>query len=73
MPQRSRHGFVFVKITQNLHGTRDSEEWLARYRRSQIQASVIFSSTSCLSLSSVPVSSNEFVTAALPFSTLVMT
>src|SRR5258708_5181246 len=33
----------------------------------------IFSPTNCLSLSSDPTSSNEFVSTALPFSTLVMT
>jgi len=38
-----------------------------------IQATAIFSSVRRLSASSVPVSSNEFVNAAFPFSTLVMT
>jgi hypothetical protein len=37
------------------------------------QTTLIFSSTSFLSFSSVPVSSNAFVSTALPFSTLVMT
>ena len=38
-----------------------------------IQLTSIFSSTSFLSFSSLPVSSNELVSTALPFSTLVMT
>jgi hypothetical protein len=38
-----------------------------------VQSISTFSSTNFLSFSSEPVSSNEFVTAALPFSTLVTT
>src|SRR6267154_1493112 len=37
------------------------------------QTTSFFSSTNFLSLSSDPASSNEFVTAAVPFSTLVIT
>ena len=39
----------------------------------QVQITSMFSSTNCLSFSSVPVSSKELVSTALPFSTLVMT
>jgi len=46
---------------------------LADCRSSDTYATSSFSSISCLSVSSEPVNSNEFVTMAFPFSTLVMT